>query len=76
VCLSNDEYADINSAQTSKIPPALPEVLEESALSVARFIIQSGSISASLVESAFSIDFGASVVSSHNNLVGIQGGQG
>ena len=71
--LSNAQYTSIQDAQSDIVPINIPTVLEDIGLLVGRIIIQSGSNSASLVESSFIQTFGTSIINTHNNLGGLQG---
>lgn len=72
----NNQYSDLASAENDTVPASIPGVLSDVSILVGRIIILSGSNTATKVESAFTTNFGTSIVSSHNNLSGIQGGQG
>jgi len=74
IVLSNNQYTSVPEAQADTIPANVPSVLSEVGLLVGRIIVQSGSLSASLVESAFVSSFGTSIINSHNNLGGLEGG--
>ncbi len=76
IVIGEHQYADVASAQNDTIPSNIPGVLEDVSLLVGRMIVLSGSTSASAVESAFTTNFGQSLVTSHNSLSGLQGGGG
>lgn len=73
--LGNNEYSTLAAAQASLVPSDIPSVLADVSLLVGRFIVQSGS-NTPVVESAFITNFGQASISIHNNLAGLQGGQG
>jgi hypothetical protein len=73
---SNNQYADLASAQNDTIPASIPGVLEDVSLLIGRIIVLSGSNTATAVESAFTTNFGQSLVTQHNSLGGLQGGLG
>jgi hypothetical protein len=70
--ISTDEYDSVAEAQLAT-QPNLPELVSSHAFLMGRIIVPSGSYSG-LVESAYNIAFLPSVVTSHNDLTGIQGG--
>ena len=78
IVLGQNQYADIASAENDKVPSPIPNVLSDVGILVGRMIVQSSSLSASKVESAFTTQFGSEGVTSlpHNSLIGIRGGTG
>jgi hypothetical protein len=62
------------NAQSAPVP-ILPTSTADFALLTGRIIVQSGSTSPT-VQSAYTTQFGAATVTTHNDLLGIQGGQG
>ena len=61
-------------AQASTIPASLPGVLTAYASFVGRIIIQKSAAAFTEIRSAFTATIGSSVVASHNDLSGLQGG--
>lgn len=74
IVIGNNEYSNVPEAQQDKVPSDIPNVLADVSILVGRMIVKSGSSSPALVESAFTNDFGSSVINNHNNLGGLQGG--
>ena len=77
IVLSNAQYVDeITAAANATTPQNLPSTIRDQCLLIGRFIVQSGSYATTVVQSAFSTIFAASVVTNHESLTGIQGGTG
>jgi hypothetical protein len=73
--LGNAEYATLDLAKAANFVATLPEIITSHALLIGRVIIQKGTTSNFTIESAFDTVFsGASPVTVHNSLSGIQGG--
>jgi hypothetical protein len=68
------QYDTLLNAQSAPVP-ILPTSTADFALLTGRIIVQSGSTSPT-VQSAYTTQFGAATVTTHNDLLGIQGGQG
>lgn len=76
IVMSNAQFAtELDASNNATPPPNLPSTIVDIGLLVGRFIIQSGSYTPT-IESAFSNVFIPSVVTDHESLTGIQGGQG
>ena len=77
IVMSNAQFATELEASNNAQPPAnLPSTIRDVGLLVGRFVVQSGSYSSVVIESAFSNIFIPSVVTDHESLTGLQGGQG
>ena len=78
IVISQAQYSDVASAENDSVPSNVPTVLSDVGILVGRMIVQSGSTSASKVESAFTTQFGSSGATTrqHNSLIGLQGGGG
>lgn len=75
VVLSSGEYATAELAKSAGIIGDVPEMVTSHAMLVGRVIAQKGATSNFVIESSFTNTFaGASPVSTHNNLSGLQGG--
>ena len=59
-------------AQASQPPSPLPDEIQATGILVGRIIVESGSVTATQVDSAFSVPFNASTTLLHNDLSGIQ----
>ena len=74
--LSTQQFATELEASNNANPPTnLPETIRDASILIGRIIIQSGSFTPT-VDSAFSNIFVPAVVTQHNSLLGLQGGQG
>lgn len=75
IVLSSNEYATAELAKSAGLIGDVPEIVTSHAMLVGRVIVQKGATADFVVESSFTNTFaGASAVSTHNNLSGIQGG--
>jgi hypothetical protein len=74
VVVSSQQYNNILSAEADQ-PPVIPTNISEFSLLTGRIIVQSGSLSPT-VQSAYTTQFGSATITNHNDLLGIQGGQG
>ena len=75
IVLSNAQYPTEIDADSSQPPSDLPYQINDFGLLVGRFIIQSGSTTPT-IQSAYTNTFAAASVTRHENLLGLQGGQG
>jgi len=76
IVLSDAQYStELEASNNATTPPNLPSTIRDIGLLVGRFIVQSGSYIPT-IESAFVNQFISSVVTDHESLVGLQGGQG
>jgi hypothetical protein len=75
IVLSNAQYPTEFAADSSQPPSDLPYQINDMGLLVGRFIIQSGSTTPT-IQSAYTNTFAAASVTRHENLLGLQGGQG
>jgi len=75
--LSNNEYSTSVDAQNNAQPTSnLPSTITDIGLLVGRIIVESGSNTAAIVESAFATAFAAATITNHESLLGLQGGTG
>jgi len=72
---SSRQYTNFADAQLDTLPTGIPSVLEDVGLLIGRIVFQNGA-SSGVVESAFTTNFGQSLITQHNSLTGLQGGQG
>jgi hypothetical protein len=75
--LGSAPFSSSLEAQNNSQPtPNPPSTITDIGLLVGRIIVQSGSNTAAVIESAFANQFAAASVTTHNSLQGLQGGQG
>lgn len=70
---SQDQYDTFANAQLASVP-TIPELISSHAVLVGRIIVEVGTFSG-VAESSFVTAFQSTSVTSHNDLIGIQGGQ-
>ncbi len=76
IVMSNNQFAtELEASNNGQTPPNLPSTIRDQCLLIGRFIVQSGSFTPT-IESAFSNIFVPAVVTNHESLLGLQGGQG
>ena len=68
-----DDYS-LTAAQNAQPPTTIPDLLSDIGGLVGKIIIEKDASSFEKIESAFDVKFTPSVVSSHNELAGLQGG--
>lgn len=74
LALGTASYNKLIEAKSAAVPSDLPSVFSVNSILIGRIIFQKGATAAESVESAFIESFAFSGVTSHNDLVGIQGG--
>jgi hypothetical protein len=75
IVVMGGQYDNILDAQADEPPSNIPASIASFCLLTGRMIVQSGSTSPT-VQSAYTTQFGAATISNHNDLLGLQGGQG
>ena len=74
--LSETGYKDLPTAIAVTKIPSLPLEISSHAILVGRIICERNNPTPALIESAFDIQFSGSVINTHNDLSGLQGGVG
>ena len=75
IILSSAQYpTELEASNNATTPSDLPPTIKDIGMLVGRFIVQSGSYSPTIIESAFSNIFIPAVVTNHESLLGLQGG--
>ena len=74
IIMSNAQYdTELEASNNATTPPNLPSTIKDQCLLIGRFVVQSGSYSTVVIESAFSNIFIPAVVTDHESLLGLQG---
>jgi hypothetical protein len=77
ILLANEQFDNVIDTVNNVQPPSdLPEIVGTMATLVGLIAFESGSYDSSSVQSAYSTLFAPAVITQHNNLLGLQGGQG
>ena len=76
IVIGESQYVSLTAAESDTVPPNIPNVLNDVGVLVGRMIVLSSSLSASKIESSYNTSFAAAAVTTHNSLLGLQGGQG
>jgi len=73
VFLGNDDY-DLNVAKASQLPNNIPSIFSKNGMLIGRIIVLKGADIATQIDSAFDTKFAPSIVTSHEGLTSLEGG--